>query len=179
MASTSPEKGSTTITMPEAAWVSAIERSSSRSAMCWIASSRASTTVCALGRGPLGLGHRPAARVGVHHDLGRAPADLLLERVLDAGHAGVVEAHVAEHVGAELALRVVAAVLGEEADAVELQVAHAPGGGGVDLALDPHEGAALLQLGQQLAAAGGVEGEGAGERGGGRPGGSATSCGTA
>ena len=45
MASTSPEKGSTTITQPDPACVSAIDRSSSRSATCWIASSRASTTV--------------------------------------------------------------------------------------------------------------------------------------
>ena len=45
MARTSPENGSTTTTTPAADCVSAIERSSSRSATCWIASSRARTTV--------------------------------------------------------------------------------------------------------------------------------------
>ena len=45
MASTSPVKGSTAITQPDADSVSAIERSSSRSATYWMASSRASTTV--------------------------------------------------------------------------------------------------------------------------------------
>ena len=76
-----------------------------------------------LGGRLLGVAHRAAARVDLDGHLGRPPADLAVEGVLDPAHPRVVDAHVAQDLRGQVALRVVAAVLGEKADALELQIA--------------------------------------------------------
>ncbi len=71
-----------------------------------------------------------------------------------------------EDVSRQLALGVVAAVLGQEAHPVELEIAHPLGGAGIHLALDPDEGALLLELGHERAALLGVQAEGPSQGGG-------------
>jgi hypothetical protein len=105
-----------------------------------------------VGRGFLRVSHRSAARVGAHDNFGGAAADKLVEGILDAPHARVVGTGIADHLRRQLTLRVVAPVLGEESDAVELQRAHRQGLSGIDLAPHPHEGAITAQLRGQLAA---------------------------
>jgi hypothetical protein len=60
-------------------------------------------------------------------------------------------------------------VLGEEADPVERELAHAPNGDKIELALDPDENGLAPQLGLDLAPAGSVERQRANKNGSNNP----------
>ena len=108
-------------------------------------------------RGPVDAAERPVARVRVDQGLPGVARDLGFVGRFDPAQALVVDADVADEVRRQLAVGVVAPVLGEESDAVQPQGRHAPGLGRRRLPPDVGEGAAppdaLLQLVPALAGA--------------------------
>ena len=87
-----------------------------------------------------------AARVGLNEDLPVPPSNLCVVCRLDPAQPHVIEADVAEHVRGQLALRVVPAVLFEERDTGELQVANGASFVRRHLPDEIHERAAAAKL---------------------------------
>ena len=75
---------------------------------------------------PVDAAERAAPGIGVDQDLSRLAADLRVVGRLDPAQALVVDADVADEVGRELAVGIVAPVLGEESDTGQPQRRHAP-----------------------------------------------------